>query len=64
MNWRKSRNVRNWTEYLFENKETFKSIEAQKAIFQKIIDAKDTIIKTFLDELSKKDDEYGKMIKE
>jgi dynein regulatory complex protein 1 len=29
-----------------------------------IIEAKDRIIKTFSDELQKKDDEYGKMIKE
>ena len=39
-------------------------IEEQKAVFAKIIEGKDHLIKVFLDELNKKDDEYAKMIKD
>ena len=39
-------------------------IEDQKSVFARIVDGKDHLIKVFLDELNKKDDDYGKMIKD
>ena len=47
-----------------ECEELNRLIEQQKSIFGKIIEGKDHLIRVFLDELNKKDDEYGKMIKE
>lgn len=55
-----------WSELseIDECEELNKQIEEQKDIFNKIIDGKDAIIKAFLDELNKKDDDFGKMIKD
>ena len=43
---------------------SFKMIEDQKSVFARIVEGKDHLIKVFLDELNKKDDDYGKMIKD
>ncbi|CAD8071663.1 unnamed protein product [Paramecium sonneborni] len=47
-----------------ECEELNKLINQQKDKFAQIMHAKDELIKQFLDELNKKDDDFGKMIKE
>lgn len=55
-----------WTELqeIDECEELNRLINQQKSKFQEIMQAKDELIKQFLDELNRKDDDFGKMIKE